>query len=151
MSEYGRYVNPLRASRRGIPGPPLVAPTSNKFFLMGTAAFAALPGAPAVDALFDPGSLPFFFSTAGDTVTYASWDSFVYGAGVLPTDGTTSLNFDLTTGVNSPTNYAGVSGSGDASAGASAIPVLSEWGLILFSLLLLALVAHFGMEQRATS
>lgn len=129
-----------------IVGAALVAPTSNKFYLIGTAAFAALPGAPTPDATMP---VSFFSTLAAETVTYVPWDAMAWGAGVLPTDGTTSLNSNLTTGVNSPTNYAGASGS--VGGGSSEIPVLSEWGLILFALLLLAAVAHFGLGQRATS
>jgi serralysin len=83
--------------------------TANKFFLVATAAFASLPGAPTPDFIM-PG--PLFFSTGGDTINYASGaDVFLFGAGVLPTDGVTSLNRNLTTGTNSPTNFAGQTGS----------------------------------------
>ena len=135
-----------------IVGAALVAPTSNKFYLIGTAAFAtlfnALPGNPVVDATMP---VSFFSTLAAETVTYVPWDAMAWGAGVLPTDGTTSLNSNLTTGVNSPTNYAGTSGTVDASGGSSTIPVLSEWGLTLFALLLLATVARFGIGRPATS
>lgn len=132
-----------------IPGAPLVPPSSNRFYLIGTAAFAALPGAPTPDAIIPASDLPFFFSTAGDTVTYVPWDSFAFGP--VPTDGTTSLNSDLTTGLNSPTNYAGASGSVDASPPPASVPALSERGLILFALLLIAVVTRFGIGKRATS
>ena len=79
-----------------IPGPPLTPPTTNMTYLLGTAAFAALPGAPTPDAILPDN----FFSTGGDTITYGVWDSFTFGAGVLPTDGINSLNRDLSTGVN---------------------------------------------------
>lgn len=97
-----------------IPGPALVGSTSNKFFLIATQAFADLPGAPTPDRII-PGGLVPFFSISGDTISYDPWDSMTFGVGVLPTDGVTSLNFDLTTGTNSPTNYAGGTGSVDAS------------------------------------
>jgi len=123
-----------------IPGSPLTPPTSNKFFLLGTAAFAALPGAPPPDALIPAGVLPFFFSPSGDTVTYGPYDSLVFGS--LPTDGITS-----STGVNSPTNYAGTSGSVNA---APAIPALPSWGLPLLGLLLAAVGARWALGARAT-
>jgi hypothetical protein len=131
-----------------IVGAPLAPPTSNRFYLIATAAFAALPGAPTPDAIIPPGVLPFFFSTSGDTVTYVPWDAFTFGS--VPTDGTTSLNADLTTGLNSPTNYAGVSGSVDASPPA-AVPMLSGQGLLLLGLLLAAIGARVLVPSRATS
>ena len=106
-----------------ITGPALATPTSNKSYLMGTAAFAALPGAPEPDAIIPPSVLPFFFSTAGDSVFYNPWDTFAFGA--VPTDGINSLNAPGpvgTTATNSPTNYSGVSGSVDASAATPAPP-----------------------------
>ena len=102
--------------------------------------------APTPDALIPPGVLPFFFSTGGDTVTYVPWDSLTFAS--VPTDGTTSLNADLTTGLNSPTNYAGTSGSVNAPA---LVPAFSVWGLILFGMLLVAVGARFAVGLRAKS
>lgn len=87
-----------------IPGLPLTPPTSFKFLLFGTPAFRTLPGAPMPDYIIPAN----FFSTAGDTVSYIPWDALTFGA--VPIDGVTSLNRNLTTGPNSPTNYAGVTG-----------------------------------------
>jgi len=98
---------------------PLEAPTSNKHFLIATASFAALDGAPTPDMIIPAGVLPMFFDTGGDSVDYSTWDTLTFGAGVLPTDGINSLNADLTTGMNSPTNYADESGSVDASPAAA--------------------------------
>jgi hypothetical protein len=100
------------------------SPTSNKHYLIATAAFAALPGAPTPDYIIPEGSIP-FVETTGDTVTYGPYDSVTFGSGVLPTDGIDSLNDDLTTGVNSPTNYLAESGSVDASPPATPIPSFS--------------------------
>ncbi len=100
-----------------IPGDSLESPTTNKFFLLATEAFAALPNAPTPDAIIPAGLVP-FFSTAGDTIRYEPWDTLTFfGLVVVPTNGIHSLNFDLTIGVNSPTNYAGTTGSVDASDG----------------------------------
>ena len=83
--------------------------TANKRFLMATVGFAALPGAPQPDFIIPDG----FVNICGDTlelrtlVDGMTWDSFSFGEGFLPVDGTLSLNRDLTTGVNSPTNFAG--------------------------------------------
>lgn len=118
-----------------LPGGPLTPPTTHKFYLIATQSFADLPNAPTPDAIIPPGSIP-FFSVAGDTVTYDPWDSLAFGAGLVPTDGIHSLGFDLSTGVNSPTNYAGQTGSVDASGG-SMVPAASTWGLIALSGLIL--------------
>ena len=89
------------------------SPTSNRHLLFATAAFAALPGAPTPDQIIPAGSVP-FFSTSGDTVRYQPWDVFTFGP--VPTDGINSMNRTGTAvRPNSPTNYAGQTGSVDAS------------------------------------
>jgi hypothetical protein len=106
-------------------------PTGFKFFLLGTAAFAALPGAPTPDAIIPAGSVP-FFDTAGDTVSFVGFDSWAFGA--VPTNGTDSLDRLTGVGPNSPTNYAGVTGSVDASPAevpSVSLPVLAIGTLLL--------------------
>jgi len=90
----------------------VVAPTTNKHLLLATASFAALPGAPTPDHIIPPGSLP-FFSLSGDTVRYGAFDALSFGA--VPTDGVMSMNDGGIVAANSPTNYAGDTGSVDAS------------------------------------
>lgn len=114
-----------------IPGGALTGPTSNKFYLIATQGFADLPGAPTPDAIIPAGNVP-FFSTGGDTVQYVPWDTWTFGA--VPTDGTTSLERDGTMGLNSPTNYAGQTGSVDTGA---PIPTVSTWGLMVLGLVVL--------------
>jgi len=99
--------------------------TANRHILLGTAAFAALPGAPPVDYTI----VPNFFAINGDTIRYApaqNYDSWIFGAGALPTNGVNSIQkTNLATPhedtfivvVNSPTNYAGQSGSVNAGGG----------------------------------
>lgn len=130
-----------------IAGAVIVSPTSNKKFLLGTAAFAALPGAPAIDALIPIGVLPFFFNVAGDTLMYQPWDTLINGA--VPTDGVTSLNRNQTTGVNSPTNYAGTTGSVNASP--SSIPAFSAWGFVAVLVLLSGVGMRFAIGRRVTA
>jgi hypothetical protein len=91
-----------------IPGPALTPPTSNKHFLIATQAFADLPGAPTPDRILPAGFVP-FFSTAGDTLDYLPWDTWIHGA--VPTDGVNSLKRNGTVSANNPTNYAGATGS----------------------------------------
>jgi len=99
--------------------------TLNKHLLLATADFAALPGAPTPDYII-PAQ---FFSTASDTITFAIYDSLIFSTGMLPADGSTSLNKDpddtsdtTFTAVNSPTNYSGQTGSVAAVSGAPAVP-----------------------------
>ena len=65
---------------------------------------------------------------------------------MVPTDGINSLRRNLTTGPNTPTNYAGGTGSVDAS-GPAALPTLNEWGMALAVGLLL--VAGAGVLLRS--
>ncbi len=97
----------------------LVQPTDHKYLLLATAAFAALPGAPTPDYILQSS----FFSVNGDTLSYSpaqGYDTFTFGEGALPTNGVNSINITnyathiFTTGPNSPTNYAGQSGSVNA-------------------------------------
>jgi len=88
-----------------IPAPNLTGPTSFKNLLFATPAFAATPGVPTPDYVFPAGSVP-FFSAGGDTIGYTPYDLWTFGA-LVPTDGVNSLNRNLTTGCNTPMNYAG--------------------------------------------
>jgi hypothetical protein len=130
-----------------IGGSPVAPPTSNKFFLIATPAFAALPGAPTPDRILPAGNIP-FFSTSGDTVSYGPYDSWAFGT--VPTNGTTSLNRSGGPLLNSPTNYAGTSGSVNA-GGPTSIPVPALSGLSLglaAGLLLLAGAAVVFRSRR---
>ncbi len=93
-----------------VPGAALAAPTSFKSVLIATPACAALPGMPTPDYVLPAGLVP-FITLAGDSISYVPFNTLTFGAGALPTDGVHSLNANLTTGCNSPTNYAGQSGS----------------------------------------
>lgn len=91
----------------------VTAPTGNRHLLFANQAFADLPGAPAPDQIV---AMDAFFAIAGDTVRYTPYDDLTWGS-PLPTDGINSLNEGAGIAVNSPTNYAGESGSVDASGG----------------------------------
>lgn len=117
-------------------GGPVLAPTTNKFYLAATQAFADLPGAPAPDEIIPAGSIP-FFSTGGDTVAFGGFDSWIFG--VVPTNGTDSLDRFLGVGANSPTNYLGVTGSVTAPGPPpppALVPAASPFTLLLLVMLL---------------
>ncbi len=90
--------------------------TANAHVLLGTVAFAALPGAPTPDHPIPAN----FFNTSAEPspgVEYYVYDDFVFSVGQLPTNGKDSLNrvgASIVAGPNSPTNFAGVSGNVDA-------------------------------------
>ncbi len=126
--------------------------TGGHHFLMGTAGFAALPGAPPPDFIIPDG----FIDTTGDTLLLrtspigTTWETFSFGARELPTDGIHSLICAVHSGaacdstdveVNSPTNFNGASGSvspcsscptdSDGSGGTEAFDLailLGAWG-----------------------
>ena len=123
----------------------VAGPTTNKYYLLGTADFAALDGAPTPDAIIPAGSVP-FFDTAGDTVSFGTYDSFTFGT--VPTNGTDSLE---KTGVttNSPTNYAAQTGSVNAAPQPSAVPSMSHPAIWLVAALLLASGLLIPLRARA--
>jgi hypothetical protein len=125
---------------------PVAPPTSNKSYLLGTAGFAALPGAPTPDEIIPAGLVP-FFNTAGDTVSFVGYDSWTFGA--VPTNGTDSLDRLSGVGLNSPKNYAGVTGSVDASP-ADEIPV-APLPTLLFAVLLVLAVGIGALITRRPS
>ncbi len=96
----------------------VLPPTSFKHLLFATPGFAALPGAPTPDFVIPAN----FFSVAGDTISYSAYDARAFGPGVLPTDGVHSINRNLAVTVNSPKNYAGNTGSVDASPQPPGVP-----------------------------
>jgi hypothetical protein len=86
--------------------------TFHTWILIATPAFAALPGAPAPDYVIPAG----FFDPEGDELRYrTTLDMLSLPAGAMPVDGIYSYLRNGTTEVNSPTNFAGVEGSVDAS------------------------------------
>jgi len=98
--------------------------TAFTFYLLGTAAFAALPGAPTPDTIIPSN----FIKLSTDTsMEYSFTNTATWTLGSLPTNGTSSLSRQaslgpLVSGTNSPTNFAGVTGTIDASGGAPALP-----------------------------
>lgn len=103
----------------------LTSATANHHLLLATSGYAALPGVPSADYTI----VDNFFSIAGDRINFAVYDTMVFGAGALPTDGTNSLNKnpedinDVTfVRLNSPTNLREQTGSIGAAGGPPAVP-----------------------------
>ncbi|MDP9174324.1 MAG: hypothetical protein M3O30_10730 [Planctomycetota bacterium] len=90
------------------------APNANSHFLVATPGYVALKGVPAPDYVLPSNN---FFSTSADTIIYAGGvNSLAFTAGQLPVDGVLSLNraygsSTFTTATNSPTNFAGQTGT----------------------------------------
>jgi hypothetical protein len=82
--------------------------TANRHLLIATPAFAALPGAPEPDYILPPEA---FFSITGDTLQYWMYGAATWTFGAVPTNGVDSLARNGTVGPNSPTNFAGETGS----------------------------------------
>jgi hypothetical protein len=118
--------------------------TFERWMLIATQAFADLPGAPTPDFTLPEN----FFDPAGDVLLYRQFrDTLTIPPATMPTDGIHSLerefsSGDLSTPTNSPTNFAGETGSVIVP---KSIPSLAPWGSSLGALLLLTsgLVALF--------
>lgn len=125
-------------------GVTITAPTGQKSFLIASASFAALPGAPTPNVIIPAGSMP-FFNPAGDTITFAGGiDAWTFGA--VPTNGTNSLDRDLGVGTNTPKNYAG--NTGTVNANPAPVPTASFWmtaGLVSA----LAAMGAWALRRRA--
>jgi hypothetical protein len=112
--------------------------TADKFFLIATTGFAGLTGAVTPDYTMPDG---FLFIDGGTVVFADMFDPLsTVSYGTLPIDGILSLNADgSTTGTNSPTNFAGATGSIVASA---VVPVPPAAWLFVSGLLGLVAVAR---------
>ena len=103
----------------------LTMTTPNNHVLLATDGYAALPGVPARDYKIDPN----FFSPDGDTMTFSVYDTWAFGPGLVPTDGTGSLNKNENDDAdtpfvarNSPTNLHDQTGTIGAAGGPPGVP-----------------------------
>jgi hypothetical protein len=95
--------------------------TAFTFYLLATSAFAALPGAPTPDITL-PAGAKLFQNTSDTSMEYSFTNTASWTVASLPTDGIRSLTRTVSLGAlssatNSPTNFAGATGSVDASGG----------------------------------
>jgi len=88
--------------------------TAFKKFLVGTQSYAALPGVPAPDYVLPDG----FLDPSGDTVVWWFYQTMTIPPGLMPSDGRLSISVDdpaeptdFIVGENSPTNFAGATGT----------------------------------------
>ena len=122
--------------------------TNGKYLLIGTTGYATLAsaqGAPAPDRTLPDN----FLELTGDRVRYAGIAATdrTYGPGGLPTDGIDSNDYENLAGtVNTPQNFAGATGSIDASP--PPVPSLSRVGIIALLGCLVVTVA-LRLRQRA--
>jgi len=132
-------------------GPNLPSNLTNGAYLLiattGYATLATAQGAPAPDRTL-PNN---FLEINGDRVRYASIAATdrAYGAGVLPTNGIFSLDYEVGspgTTFNTPQNFAGATGS--INAAGPGVPSLSRVGLIAL-LGCVVMAAAFKLRQRA--
>jgi len=100
--------------------------TAFTFYLLATAGFAALPGAPTPDITLPPGA-KLFQNTSDTSMEYSFTNTASWTVASLPTDGIHSLTRSVSLGplssaTNSPTNFAGATGTIDASGGGASLP-----------------------------
>jgi len=118
--------------------------TANTYILIATPGFGSVAGGVTPDYIIPQN----FFPTGGGTLNYASGVA-TWSYGTVPTDGIHSLLRNGSTAINSPTNYAGQSGSLNV---ASLVPMLPRWGLlVLVAALLLAGSGLLAVRPRPTA
>jgi hypothetical protein len=89
-------------------------PAANSNFLIATPGYAALSGVPAADYVLPINN---WLKLTGDTLTFATFvDTLTFTGAQFPSDGSLSLKraygaAAFTTSTNSPTNFAGVTGT----------------------------------------
>ena len=126
----------------------LSGPTAFRWIIIATQGFADLPGVPTPDYIMPDG----FFDPTGDTLRYRGvTDIVTLEPGALPLDGVNGIDRNLTTGaltvaVNSPINFAGETGSANASP---AVPSFG-WSARLFVVgICIGFVALLARRQAA--
>jgi hypothetical protein len=137
----GKYVRSAATDHRfTFPNDLPVNSTAFAYLLLATEAFAGLPGAPPPDFIIQED----FFDLVADEVQWWVYNTgdLAYTAGELPLDGVTSLNFDGSTGVNSPTNFDGETGSIHVEP--SSVPSVPGSAAAPFYLHVLGAPASFG-------
>ena len=130
-------------------GSNLVGDTANKKFLVGTQSYAALPNVPTPDYVIPDGAI----NPSGDTIVWWLYQTKDIPLGTMPSDGILSISVidpasptsGFTVGVNSPTNFAGDTGSVML---APQVPALGSGGRGLLLGLLVLFASLFFWRRR---
>ena len=133
-------------------GTPLPFGTAYKQFLVGTVAYAALPGVPAPDYILPNGII----EPSGDTIVWWFYQTKTIPPATMPTDGLLSLHVidpanpdsAYASGLNSPANFAGVTGT-VVLPGQAVVPASSRGGIA--SLVALLLLAAWATRRQVAS
>jgi len=123
--------------------------TASRSVLIATPAFAAAAGVTPDFVV----PAPFLFP-GGGTINYASVDIVTYGP--LPTDGVTSIDRNDVRALNSPTNFAGQTGSLAPAppppvVAVASVPALDPLGVALLVVLVAFVTRAAGGRRRTTS
>jgi hypothetical protein len=124
ISEHWYATNGYNQSHSQLLGRDLPFGTAHKKFLVGTVSYAALEGVPEPDYILPDG----FLNPDGDTVVWWFYQTITIPPGVMPSDGYNSITVvnpntpTYSVGPNSPTNFAGETGSIPASVIPSVSP-----------------------------
>jgi hypothetical protein len=120
--------------------------TANKKFLVGTNSYAALPGVPVPDYIVPDGII----EPDGDIIVWWFYQTITIPPATMPSDGVLSITVidpgipTYSSGVNSPTNFAGDTGTVVLTAPPAA-PITSTIGII--SLTLVSALMGFMMMR----
>jgi len=142
--------NTFNQSHTQLLGTPLPFGTANKKFLVGSVSYAALPGVPAPDYVLPDGII----EPSGDTIVWWFYQTLTIPTGTMPRDGANSLHvinpanpgLGFTTGLNSPTNFAGETGTVVLP---TPVPATSRWGIV--SIIATLLLATWALAPRNRS
>jgi hypothetical protein len=144
--------NTFNQNHSQVLGTPLPFGTANKKFLVGSQSYAALPGVPAPDYIVPDGII----EPSGDTIVWWFYQTLTIPPDTMPSNGTNSLHLvhpanpslGFTTGPNSPTNFAGETGT---VGGAIPIPATSDWGIVASVAVVLLATWALGLRNRRVS
>jgi hypothetical protein len=150
ISEHWYTTNGYNQDHSDLLGTDLPFGTAHKKFLVGTQSYAALAAAsagavPEPDYVLPDG----FLNPDGDTVVWWFYQTLTIPPGKMPSDGIQSLlvtippNVQFSTGVNSPTNFAGETGS----IGPPLVPAL-PWSPAVLAAAVVAAIAWLGLRLR---
>jgi hypothetical protein len=134
ISEHWYATNGYNQDHSQLLGSDLPFGTAFKRFLVGTESYAALEGVPEPDYVLPDG----FLNPDGDTVVWWFYQTIVIPPGVMPTDGHNSITVvdpdapTYSVGPNSPTNFAGETGTIPATVVPSLSPGYGALAALLF-------------------